>query len=711
MGVLLVYPSVSAGGGSDTLLRTFTVQETSGTDALPTGSYVNGFVGFAAGDIPSGSKPEIRKADGTTALAVQQFDAVKTNADGDTLLAAYTFKTEDALAAAGTVDYKAYKTAGSLNNTSALTSAGITGSHAYAVVAVVDGVTYTALLSDYIDGSDSRVHCSGPVCKEWTVSGALKNAGTDHAKLWARFYVRLHEDGTISIAAKLHNNYVESGGAITITSCALKDGATTIDSQASLTLPPNSCVRFGKSGAPYLRHWTANEPAFFIKPDMQGLQDGGLQFKLKNTAGIITAIGTAPAPITYDPDDPTKFFGATDQNATGGQPWVGEILSDDAKALVTQDYDWHLYALSKQIYSHLATVHFYEKTGFYPAVVNNLNATYSMGPSRKSDRTTGGTPTIVLTGLPTAFDMQPEHYPGWAYYPYITTGLREWLDEVQIHPLSIVLSLNQGNGDGTMANMYVRNPTIAGTTYWGTPCSISFEMRGVTWGIRSMANAAFVTPDNDIAKQYFDDLENVTLWPWCAAFTNFNISDNADRASLGLIEYSYGNGASVDAPWMSSYNGIVMALAIKRGRIDLTHAWVTHHLTKYEAGRFVNGCAYSLATYNMTVAQSGDTTGANPLITSWDQAYVDDVGGTWTPSVPGGGCPVSGFRSVHAYSGGHTYPSLAHASVAALAHVGVAGADTALAYFTANEPAGTDVVGGSTVDSGWAATPQWGVRP
>ena len=705
MGVLFVYPTVAGGGGADTLLGTFAVQETSGSSSLPVGSYVNGYYGFAAGAIPSGSKPELRKSDGTTALAVQQFDSVVTNSAGDTILGAFTFKTEDALAAGSEVNYTIYSTTGSLSNTSALTTADITGSHTYKVEAVVSGTTYTALLSDYIGGSDSYVTASGSVGKEWTVSGALKNGATPHAALWARFYVRLHEDGTtISIAAKLYNSYVSNGAAIVITSCALKDGATTIDSYASVTLPPNSCVRFGKSGSPWLRHWTANEPAFHIKYSMDEMQTGNLIFKMDNSAAFITAIGTAPSPVTYDPDDPAQFFGASDQDATGGSEWNGYFPDGDAKALITQDKDWHQYALSKQIYSHLAAAHWHESTGFYPPVMNNRHLNYSLGPDRKSVGANYDA-TLTITGRPAKYSVEGSHYPNWGYYPYISTGLREWFDEVQDHAISLIMIANPNTSDGTLANAYVRNPVMGGTTYYGLAPSPALTLRSMAWSMRMVDNAAFLTPSDDITRDYMRDILLVSHWPAMSAWVALNISDNARREPLGLVRYSYGDssGVTLNAPWMSGYFAIVTAMAIRRGHIDTTHAWVTHHMIKYQIGRFLNGCPYNGATYNMAQEENHTVDGSNLLAIDWADVWVGDGAlNQWELMIPGTGCPASGFNSTWANGGGHTYPAIAYAGLAALQAAGVTGADTAVAYFAAN-PGGTEAE--------WATAPQWRIRP
>lgn len=706
-----VYGAISSPPAGDSLLGTFAVQETSGTDTLASGSYVSGFFGFPKGAIPSGSKPEIRKADGTTVLAVQQFDATVTADDGSLIAGAFTYKTEDALTAGSEASYTIYSTTGALSSTSLITTAGLTADHSFKVEAVdaADSITYTASLADYINGSNSRVTASGAVCKEWTVDGVLKNGATEHSTLWARFYMRLHEDGsTICSTAKLFNGYVENGAAVSLTSCAFKDDTTAIDSYSTVTLPPNSCVKFGKSGAPWTRNWSANEPAFFIKYDMTDLQNGNLQWKLLNTSDVLTAIGAAPSPVVYDPDDPSKFFGADTQDGTGAHDWLGTIMRADACTLVTQDKGWHNYALSKHIYSHLAPVHYYERTGFYLPVANNLHANYNMGPDRKTVGF-GAAPTNTRTGLPSKFSSNSSHYPGWGYYPYFTTGLREWLDEMQAHVPSIILNMNPGTSNNSLANSYARNGARNSTTYYGAlPAAWSNNLRAIAWAFKMADNAAYLTPDDDVAKDYLNDIINISGWDAMADQVAMNISDDANRATLGLFRYSYGasTGSTAEAPWMSDYFGLVTAMAIKRGRIDTSHAWVTHHIVKFEMGRFNNACPATAACYNLALEQGGTIDGSNPLVTDWADVKAGDI--TNLPAmvdyIPAGGCPTSGFQAPSdAYAGGHRYPCIAHAAAGALKSVGLTEADAVVAYMEANDSTATA--------SNWASGLQWGIRP
>lgn len=670
----------SGGGGGGTLLRTITVEETSGSASLPVGAYINGFFGFADTEIPSGYKLEARKSDGTTVLGKFQYDLLRTNDNSSQRTAAWKFKLEDAISSAGTADFKFYAVAGSRSTSSAHTFSTITGLFNWNVQAVVGGTTYTATMSS---GTPVEI-AKGPVCTEYEVKVKLENGGTPHSAMWAWFYVRLYEDGTTCrVGAKLINGYVDNGSAITVTSSALKDGSTTVASFGSKTLYPKGFIWLGVNNQPDIHYWTANRPAFYVKYSMADIQTGHLLWKMKSSAGILSAIGSA-SPGTYDPNDDSFLDqGGGSQNGTGSHPWLGQCHSNDAKALVKQDKNWHKQAVIEHMTSFLTSSHFYESTGFYPPVMNNRHGSYSMGPDRKSvGSDTAATLTITGQAGTPAYDAT--HYPAWGMYPYITTGDKVWLDEMKAHSVSLVMSADPGTSGSWSVN-YVRNVTLNGTAFYGLRHSWSYAGRDMAHYHRMLSNASYLTHDDAVDLQYMKDMLSITFWPGYTAYiTEINAHD-ANAATLGWPGMTDVYGTSLSAPWMMDYGGPNWAMAIRRGEITSSHLFITHFVVKNQIGRSANGCIKNAVPYRMTTESGNTNEGSNPTATAWSQVYVGgDAPGDRSLLIPGGGCPSGVDTGSDGYVGGHAYGNIYYAAIAAYANVGLSGASTIKAYYDAN---------------------------
>jgi hypothetical protein len=259
--------SMAGAGVVQPLLASLTFENTDGSVATPSESYVTFGMAFKKGDIPSGSIPDVRVA-GVPIPA--QFDLRNTWSDGS-LRWCEVSCIAPSIAGGGTLAVKIHRTLGSYDNTQTRDITDITGNTDFTVnlTAATDylsssyeGGTLEASFNDAVAGVE--LIKSGPVCDQWRCWAPFETQTNDH--LAAYFYVTAwtkDSDGTlgpISHIARVHNGYI----ALTSPTkyhydASYKDGVSTIrqfDSDqtftvASQTLDTITCTAHGvQSGTP-----------------------------------------------------------------------------------------------------------------------------------------------------------------------------------------------------------------------------------------------------------------------------------------------------------------------------------------------------------------------------------------------------------------------------------------------------------------------------
>jgi hypothetical protein len=141
------------------------------------------------------------------------------------------------------------------------------------------------------------------------------------------------------------------------------------------------------------------------------------------------------------------------------------------------------------------------------------------------------------------FNYTPDssHAPSLAYLPYLLTGDAYYLEELQFW---------------ANWNMLQANPTYrgfeAGLLRWD-------QVRGQAWSLRTLGQAAYITPDKDAMKAYFiDRLHNNLAW-YNATYATGNpnklgIIDGSGSYAFNPILYPTPNGADTGiAPWQDDF--------------------------------------------------------------------------------------------------------------------------------------------------------------
>ncbi|MBF0392436.1 MAG: cadherin-like domain-containing protein [Alphaproteobacteria bacterium] len=175
--------------------------------------------------------------------------------------------------------------------------------------------------------------------------------------------------------------------------------------------------------------------------------------------------------------------------------------------------------------------------------------------------------TPYETKLSTGWTPDTAHAPSLTALPYLVTGDRHYLDELQAQANYAMLSVDpayRGKSQGIVESQ---------------------QIRAQAWTLRTLADAATLTPDADPAKGYFTSKLGNNL-----DFLNQMYVLGGARDFAGQLEGYSGDGGSRDPnmiqPWQDDYLTQALAYAAEQG--FATAKTLVEWKLNFEAGRFVN---------------------------------------------------------------------------------------------------------------------------
>jgi hypothetical protein len=236
-----------------------------------------------------------------------------------------------------------------------------------------------------------------------------------------------------------------------------------------------------------------------------------------------------------------------------------------------------------------------------------------------------------------------------------------------------------------MYDTFASNP---GYRNYGDGLVIPEQLRGQAWAIRTLAQAAYITPDADVLKTDLVTLLNKNL-DWY----NTNYTTNAAANKLGVLTNGYAidyNGQTGMAPWMDDFFTSAVGHAAEMGFTKATSllAWKA----KFTVGRMTapGVCWITGATYALTVRDT--PTGA--IYDTLAQAYTHDLGAAFM-ALPCAGAAMATAWNTQALIGGNAivgdmanisngymgYPSNMQPALAYSVDSGIANSKTAWSLF------------------------------
>lgn len=558
----------------------------------------------------------------------------------------------------------------------------------------------------------------GPVVQEWLVNAPLVDgSGVAHPHLAARFAIRWypqHKRARVDVV--LENDWAYEPAPQNFQyDVAMSVGGTRVYAQQALKHFAHA--RWRKT------FWWGEEPKLHLRHDAAYMIRSGAvpnyDTSVKPSAAALTALANAWANAKTEPMAPGLVV--TYMPGTGGRPDIGPLPQWAAMYLLSMDARAKAVTLGIGDLAGSWPIHYRDKTTGRP--VSLADYPYMTLLGRPGDtvnpRTRKSEAFPACTDCSTApYNYRPDsaHQPSLAYLPYLVTGDHYHLEELQFW---------------ANYNMVQANPGYRGQE---KGLLKSDQVRGQAWSLRTLGQAAYITPDADPMKAYFSErLQHNLAWyqaNYVDAKPNaLGVLDGTN--GFAAIAYTTPSGPSTGvAPWQDDFfswsighlaNGLGYDAALPMAQWKAT----------FPVGRmtargycWIDGAAYSLSVrpaanaalfstfeqaYQATMRGTDTRGAAIPLVNSTGARYLDQPCGSaaqaaWrtqldrdmravrTPWVAG---EMTGYAT--SQSG---YPSNMQPALAAAVDAGAPGAQQAWDVFI-RRPVKPD----------YSQAPQWAVVP
>lgn len=629
---------------------------------------------FAAGDVPAGYTIAGKLSDGTSIRL--QTDPKATHADGSlrhAIISAVLPKLTENQAPTIYLFKAAAEAAPSGNSPTNLISGGFDAK----VSITLGGQIYTASAAPQLGSGKYTNWLAGPVADEWVCSAPLVSAqGIAHPHLNVRFAIRSYTGlNKARVDVTLENGWAYEPAPQNFTyDVQLNVGAQIVYTKAALTHYHHARWRktfwWGAAPEVHIQH----HPAYLIASKALPNYDQTLTFSAATLDKLKNKYASAAT-------GPMGNGLAMKAMGSGGGRWdIGLNPGWAVTYLLSMDKDAKLATLGSADLAGSWPVHYRDKNSGrvvsivdypYMTIFGHTGDTYNPATKKyEAFPACGG--DCLTPNLPDA-----EHEPAFSYIPYLVTGDYYHLEELQFW---------------AMYNIFRTNPAYR---KYAKGLVHKAEVRGQAWVLRTLADAAYITPDRDPLKKQFETFLSDNLDWYNTAYTNNPAPDN----SLGFItEYAiiYATKTAV-APWQDDFFTSAVGHIAELGNPKALT------LLKWKA-RFpvsrMNGpgfCWILAASYNIPVRD----TATSPVYTTIASSYRNAVSTLNCASVEMAAALKLKTGEMTGYSGStEGYPSNLQPALAYAADSGIAGGDDAWRTFISR-----------SVKPDYSAGPQFAIVP
>lgn len=439
------------------------------------------------------------------------------------------------VAASQTLNIALIKTAGSAASTSGgptpadLLASGFTAG----INLSVDGQAYGAAIEQLLAAGKYTTWLSGRNAGEWLINVPLKTAqGVEHPHLQAR--VALRASGVplrVRVDVTIENDWAYEAGP--------KNQTYDIDLQVNGRSVYTKAALLHYHQARWRKvFWSGAEPQVHVMHDTAYLiasrtvpnydqtvtmaESALAGFQAGNTGAAVEPMATGMA---------TRYMGET-----GARPDIGLLPGWAAATVLSMDQRAKDAMLGTASLAGSWSSHFRDRvTGRPVSLVDHPYMTLLGNRGDTINPATGQAeafPDCVADCSNPNF-ADSAHQPAFSYLPYLLTGDYFHLEELQFW---------------TMYNLFQSNP---GYRENGKGLFNRDQVRGQAWSMRTLAEAAFITPDSDPLKPQFQQfLTNNLDW------YNQTYSNNATANKLSVITSGYAvvydDGLGL-APWQDDF--------------------------------------------------------------------------------------------------------------------------------------------------------------
>ena len=461
------------------------------------------------------------------------------------------------------------------------------------------GKAYTVSADTLLKNGKFTNWLAGPIVNEWHVSAPLKAAdGKVHPHLTARFAVRSYTGSKKTrVDVTIENNWAfEEAPQNVIYDAQIMVGGQPVYAKAGMTHYHHARWRkmFWWGGEPqvHIKH----NGAYLIQTRAVPNYDQSLVFSETVLAKMKTAYtGTRTEPMGVG-------AAMLQMGAAGGRPDIGLLpgwavtymLSGDKRAkdvtMGTADLagSWSIHYRNRDTDRPVSLIDFP-----YMTILGNRADTKNPATGKLEAFPACATSTACKS--PNLHDSS--HQPSFAYLPYIVTGDHYYLEEMQFWAMYNTFASNPGYREN-VKGLFKRE-----------------QVRGQAWSMRSISQAAYITPDADPLKAQFEYFVKTNL-----EWYNQNYANNASANRLGVLD---GTGAVIYdgklgvAPWQDDFFTAAIGMTHELGFTAAKP--MLDYKAKFAVGRInaTGVCWIDGAKYSMKVR----ATTTSPLYNSMAEVY------------------------------------------------------------------------------------------
>lgn len=427
---------------------------------------------FKAGDVPSGA---VLSATLDGAVVPLQVDVKARHADGSLRHALLT-ATVPSLSA-GAVRVLSIGNSGTTPGGAAVSASDVLATAFDAVVtADIGGVPYTASARSLLSSGPVQAWMSGALASEWVVSGPVRRAdGTAHPHLAARFEIRAYSGvQRIRVSVTLENNWAFAASPQRYT----YNLTVSVNGKGNV-LASTGLVHYRQSRWRRV-FWWGTEPLVDVQHDTRYMMSTGavpayevLTVPNGTLNGMVSDFAGA--------DDLMQVGNLTADMPAGGGRWeIAPLPGFAARYIVSEDPRAKLVTVGHGEQAGTWPMHYRDQqTGLPLSLDNSPNASIMDGSDLYGTfPSCGGNCSVPYT-------PEVSHHPSLAFVPYLITGDYYFLEELQFWA-SWVLMYGGVSSHGGAQGLIVWDQT-----------------RGQAWGLRTIGQAAYATPDAHPLKSYF----------------------------------------------------------------------------------------------------------------------------------------------------------------------------------------------------------------
>ena len=513
------------------------------------------------------------------------------------------------------------------------------------------GATYRADVAEALAQLESpETWLAGPLATEWTLVLPMSTAdGTEHPHLVARVDLRVLGDReAVRVDATLENAWAFEDNP----SPQSYDARMLVDGAEVGQWP--DVVHYDHARWRHVA-WSGATPALEVRHDPADLVAAGAVPAYDPTLEVSEQTLTRLAEDWAEAPREPMGIGLTFSGmpAGGARPDIGALPRWAARYVLSMDSRAKQATLGTGSLAGSWSIHYRDRDTDLPVSIESYP---DLGLLAADD----GFP--ACSGCDSPYTPDSAHQPSLAYLPYVVTGDRYYLEELHFWANWNVLRANPGSRGYDQ-----------GLVQWE-------QVRGQAWSLRTLAHAAFITPDDHPLRAYFEARVAHNLDAYAEVYF-----DDPDAPTLGFLEARTYDGAGV-VPWMDDFFTHTLTWMVAMG-FDEAAPMLAYKST-FPVGRVVDpGFCWVFASASALFVRDDDT---SPYYDSFAELYEASV----APEIAALECGSAAMFDAAGLPAGAMdgypfsptgYPANLRPALAAAVDAGIDGAEEAWSMFVDRE--------------------------